>query len=68
MLGAAHLVVGVAQLSNLERACGAVGLGQLVPGMAPVGGPVHKQVVAGRPEHQIAGLGLVQSLRAHTTV
>ena len=60
----ADLALGVAQLANLQSGRGGLAVGQLVPGVGAVGAPVHKQVVARRPEQQVVRLGLGQGLRS----
>lgn len=59
--GGTHLRVRAALLSDLQR--GVVGsAGHGIPGVCPVGGPQHKQIVAGRPEQEVIGLGILQCL------
>lgn len=64
----ANLAVRVAELSNLQDGAGGLALGQVVPGVRPVGAPVHKQVVARGPEQQVVRLGLSQGLRQKRVV
>ncbi len=56
-----YLVVRAALLSDLQG-CVVGCTGQGVPGVGAIRGPQHKQVVAGRPEQQIVGLGVLQGL------
>ena len=58
-----HLAVRVAQLADLQDGAGGLARGQGVPGVRAAGAPVHKQVVARRPEQQVVGLGLRQGLQ-----
>ena len=59
----ADLAVRVAELSDLQDGAGGLALGQVVPGVRPVGAPVHEQVVARGPEQQVVRLGLSQGLQ-----
>lgn len=62
-----HLVVGAAQGADLEGGGRFAGVGLVVPGVLAIHRPCHKEVVAGRPEHQIVGLVVLQSLSRSTT-
>ncbi len=58
----AHLGVRSALLSDLQ--CGVIGGSwQRVPGVGAVSRPQHKQVVPGRPEEEVIGLGILECLQ-----
>ena len=64
---ATNLRVRAALLSNLQGSMvGSSGHG--VPGVGAVSRPQHKEVVAGRPEQQIIGLGILKRLQVGESV
>ena len=63
---AGHTLLLEARRLPISRvAAGLLAAGESVPGVLPVDGPAHEQVVAGRPEHQVVRLVVLQRLQQH---